>query len=143
MISRYQKILAIAGQPPFSEDEPVFSNVRNLIEIRNHLMHYKREWVVVREPALPGEETMSEKFARDLGKKFATNPFSPRNLPFFPDQCLGHGCAEWAIVNSIIFTDEFFRWLGLPVPGRGREGETGNEVITKYQSRTGQSEIVR
>ena len=126
MISRYQKILAIAGQPPFSEDEPAFSNVRNLIEIRNHLMHYKREWVVVRRTGAPrGEETMSEKFARDLGKKFATNPFSPRNLPFFPDQCLGHGCAEWAIVNSIIFTDEFFRRLGLPVPYEGVREELG------------------
>ncbi|MGD0079064.1 MAG: hypothetical protein ABSB80_00270 [Methanoregula sp.] len=127
MISKYQKILAIAGQPPFSEDEPAFSNVRELIGIRNHLMHYKREWVVVRKTgsAGPGEETMSEKFAKHLGKKFATNPFAAQNLPFFPDQCLGHGCAEWAIVNSIIFTDEFFRRLGLPVPYEGVKDELG------------------
>ena len=127
MISRYQKILAIAGQPPFSEDEPAFSNVRNLIGIRNHLMHYKREWVAVRKTGAPGqgEETMSEKFAKDLGTKFAANPFAAGNLPFFPDQCLGHGCAEWAIVNSIIFTDEFFRRLGLPVPYEGVRDELG------------------
>ncbi len=127
MISKYQKILAIAGQPPFSEDEPAFSNVRELIGIRNHLMHYKREWVVVRKTgsAGPGEETMSEKFAKHLGKKFATNPFAAQNLPFFPDQCLGHGCAEWAIVNSIVFTDEFFRRLGLPVPYEGVKDELG------------------
>jgi len=127
MISKYQKILAIAGKPPFSEDEPAFSNVRELIGIRNHLMHYKREWVVVRKTgsAGPGEETMSEKFAKHLGKKFATNPFAAQNLPFFPDQCLGHGCAEWAIVNSIIFTDEFFRRLGLPVPYEGVKDELG------------------
>jgi hypothetical protein len=58
-----------------------------------------------------------------LRKKFATNPLAAKNVPFFPDKCLGHGCAEWAIVNSIIFVDEFFRRLGLPVPYEGIRDE--------------------
>jgi hypothetical protein len=125
MISKYQKILAIAGKPPFDEDDQAFANVRTLIEIRNHLMHYKREWVVIHDNNRlgRGEESTAEKFEKVLRKKFATNPLAPKNLPFFPDKCLGHGCAEWAIVNSIIFTDEFFRRLELPAPYGGIRDE--------------------
>jgi hypothetical protein len=125
LISKYQKILAIAGKPLFGEGDQAYENVRTLVEIRNHLLHYKREWVVIRDrgAAGAGDETTSEKFEKILKKKFATNPLAPKNLPFFPDTCLGHGCAEWAIVNSVIFTDEFFRRLGLAVPYEGIRDE--------------------
>ncbi|MFA4877905.1 MAG: hypothetical protein WC586_10860 [Methanoregula sp.] len=125
MVNKYQKILSIAEVHPFDEGDQAFANIRQLIEIRNHLMHYKREWVVIQEGRSLGssEGTTSEKFAKILRKKFAANPFAPRNLPFFPDQCLGHGCAEWAIINSVIFTDAFFRRLDLPVPYDGIRDE--------------------
>jgi hypothetical protein len=121
MISKYQKILAIAEKPLFEEGDQAYANVRTLVEIRNHLMHYKREWVVIRDhgAAADGDETQAEKFEKIVRKKFAINPLAPKNLPFFPDKCLGHGCAEWALINSVIFTDEFFRRLGLPVPYEG------------------------
>jgi hypothetical protein len=125
VLARYQKILAIAGKPPFDERDQAFANVRDLIEIRNHLMHYKREWVVIGEGGKrgPGEDTTGVKFEKNLRKKYAANPLAPKNHPFFPDQCLGHGCAEWAVVNSLIFTDEFFRRLDLPAPYDGIRGE--------------------
>jgi hypothetical protein len=127
VLTRYQKILTIAGKPVFDEGDPAFANIRHLIEIRNYLMHYKREWVVVRDGRAPAgsEETITDKFEKILRKKFATNPLAARNVPFFPDKCLGHGCAEWALINSIIFTDEFFRRLGLPVPYDGIRDELG------------------
>ena len=124
LITRYQKILAIAGTAPFDEGDAAFSNVRQLIEIRNHLMHYKREWIIIGEEKHPGNaETTSQRFERALTKKFAINPFAAKNQPFFPYQCLGHGCVEWAIVNSVIFTDAFFRKLGLPAPYEGIRDE--------------------
>jgi hypothetical protein len=124
LITRYQKILAIAEKDPFDEGDQAFANVRQLVEIRNHLMHYKREWVVIgEEKHQGGTETTSERFEKLLKKKFAKNPFAAANQPFFPDKCLGHGCAEWAIVNSVIFTDAFFRKLDLPVPYEGIRDE--------------------
>ena len=125
MISKYQKILAIAGKLPFDEADQAFANIRILTEIRNHLMHYKREWVVIGDSRTPaaGQESTAEKFEKILRKKFALNPLASKNQPFFPDKCLGHGCAEWALVNSVIFTDEFFRRLGLPVPYDGIRDE--------------------
>ena len=125
MITKYQKILAIAEKPLFDENDQAFANIRILTEIRNHLMHYKPEWVVLSDgrTSVIGEGNITEKFEKILRKKFVINPLAAKILPFFPDKCLGHGCAEWAIVNSIIFTDEFFRRLGLPVPYDGIRAE--------------------
>jgi hypothetical protein len=118
LLTRYQKILALADIAPFEEGDRAYDNVRDLIEIRNYLMHHRREWVEVGEKGVfgTGEKTTAEKFARALKRKFAVNPFAHKSLPFFPDQCLGHGCAEWAVVNSLIFTDAFFQKLGIAPP---------------------------
>ena len=125
LIDKYQRILVLAGQAPFDEGDRAYDNVRMLIRLRNHLMHYRREWVVIPiEGAVRlQEETASDRFEKILRKSFATNPLAGKNQPFFPDICLGHGCAEWAIVNSIILTDAFFRKLGLPVPYEGVRDE--------------------
>jgi len=125
LLDKYQKILVIAGKHAFDEHDQAFANLRFLIEIRNHLMHYKREWVVIGEPGTrnAGEESTGGKFERNLRKKFAINPLALRNQPFFPDKCLGHGCAEWAIMNCLIFTNEFFRRLDLSAPYEGIRDE--------------------
>jgi hypothetical protein len=118
LLHKFQKILLIAGAPEFEDDDPAFTNVRNLIEIRNFLMHYRREWLTVKKGRMAGEsgETHGEKLEKILKTRFAPNPFAHKNQPFFPDKCLGHGCAEWAVVNSLIISDEFFRRLEFPVP---------------------------
>jgi hypothetical protein len=129
LIIRYQKILNIAKKPLFYENNPVFSDIRHLIEIRNYLMHYKREWIIMQngEEARDGEETYAEKFEKLLKNKFPENPFAQKNQPFFPDKLLGHGCAEWAVSNSLEFTDKFFKNLELPAPYDGIK----NELATK------------
>jgi len=118
LVTKFQKILDIAQKSPFADTDPAFFNVRNVIEMRNHLLHYKREWVVIEggHTSARNEETAGEKFGTLLRIRFAPNPFADKNLPFFPYQCLGHGCAEWAVLNSLIFTDAFFRRIGLPAP---------------------------
>jgi hypothetical protein len=99
------------------------------MEIRNYLMHYRREWVIIRKGRVPdeGKETRAEKFEKMLKNKFPENPLAHKNLPFFPDKCLGHGCAEWAVTNSLAFTGEFFEKLGLPAPYDGIK----KELLTK------------
>jgi len=129
LVNKYLKILMIADKPGFDDNNPVFSDIRSLIEIRNSLMHYKREWIVVQkgEISLDFEETHGEKLERMLRNKFPGNPLAQKNRPFFPDTCFGHGCAEWAVGNSLAFTDEFFRKLELPAPYDGIK----NELATK------------
>jgi len=129
LITKYQKILNIAKKTWFDENNPGFLNVRNLVEIRNYLMHYKREWVIVRKGEEAGdiEEARADKFEKLLKNKFLENPLAQKNQQFFPDKCLGHGCAEWAVLNSLGFTDEFFKNLELPAPYDGIK----NELVTK------------
>jgi hypothetical protein len=127
LVNKYQKILLIAGTFAFDDDDPAYTNVRNLIEIRNFLMHYKREWLTVKKGRMVGDccETQGEKLEKILKTRFAPNPFAHKNQPFFPDKCLGHGCAEWAILNSLIVSDEFFRRLGFQVPYDGIRDDLG------------------
>lgn len=122
---KYQKVLVIGGKTVFDEDDLDFSGIRDLIGIRNYLMHYRREWVEIQNdrPSGAHAETQSEKFERVLKDLFTPNPFAPKNMPFFPDQCLGHGCAEWAVKTSLSFTDRFFQKLGLPAPYEGVRSE--------------------
>jgi hypothetical protein len=129
LVNKYQKILMIADKPGFDDDNPVFSDIRSLIEIRNSLMHYKREWIVVRkgEISLDFEETHGEKLERMLRNKFQVNPLAQKNRPFFPDACFGHGCAKWAVGNSLAFTDDFFKKLELPAPYDGIKNELATE----------------
>lgn len=125
VLTKYQKILKIADRVQFDEADPAFTNVKNLIGIRNFLMHYRREWIVLgrsRDQNYP-VETQGERFEKILKHAFKDNPLADPNLPFFPERCLGHGCAEWAVINSLVFTDTFFGKIGFPVPYEGIKKE--------------------
>ena len=125
LVDKYQKILMIADKSVFDDDNPVFSNIRTLIDIRNFLMHYRREWIVVQKGRISTDikESHGEKLEKMLRDKFPGNPLAQKNCPFFPDSCFGHGCAEWAVRNCLAFTDEFFRKLELPAPYDGIKSE--------------------
>ena len=60
LITKYQKILLIAGTSAFDNDDPAFTNVLNLIEIRNFLMHYRREWLTVKKGRMVGESAETQ-----------------------------------------------------------------------------------
>ncbi|MGD0534649.1 MAG: hypothetical protein ABR999_04310 [Methanoregula sp.] len=122
---KYQKVLEIGNKPLFLEDDPVFSGIKDLIAIRNYLMHYRREWVTIQTSPTPDASTgaHAEKLGHHLRDRFRENPLAPKNLPFFPDRCLGHGCAEWAVTTSLSFTDRFFSALGLPASYEGIKKE--------------------
>lgn len=122
LLMKYQKILALSGSQPFPESDPAYVNVGNLVKLRNFLLHYRKEWVVLTEtgrPTRPSCGTETEKFGTILGRAFRENPLARKEGPFFPDRCLGHGCAEWAVLNSLIFADTFFGKLGIPVAYEG------------------------
>ncbi len=129
LLTKYQKILEIGKKPLFDETDPAFSGVRDLIGIRNYLMHYRREWVTIPTGSASGAHTgtHAEKFEMLFKNRFMENPLAPKNLPFFPDRCLGHGFAEWAVITSLSFTDRFFQKLDLPAPYDG----VRNELLTR------------
>lgn len=112
IIEKYQIALILTDKPKFDTDKNPYQDVSYLVKLRNALMHYKPEWI----PHLSEtnrNEVDQHKFEKMLKVKFKENPMAGVGNPFFPDKCLGHGCAEWAVISSINFVDEFFSRLGL------------------------------
>lgn len=107
-LDKYNLILSFANKKPFEKGSTTYQKVDDLIKLRNALVHYKPEWV--------GDEP--HKFEQRLKKyQFDINVImkSPGNA-FFPQQCLGHGCAKWALQSSIKFVEEFYNKLGYKYP---------------------------
>jgi hypothetical protein len=82
-----------------------------LVQLRNALVHYKPEWIIGAAPVAVRHE-----FEKKLANKFALNPFTGAGNPFYPDKCLGHGCAKWSLMSSIAFINEFYVRLGMSAP---------------------------
>ena len=116
VLEKFQVALAAGGKELFDVGGPPFQDARLLIELRNRLVHFKPEWqpASLEDGTQAGELSSLEKRLRG---KFVTHPaYKDSGNPFFPDKCLSHGCAEWAVVTATAFCDEFFNRLGIPPP---------------------------
>jgi len=108
---KYQIALALAGKDPFDTGCLPFQDIPRLIALRNALVHFEPEW------SSPDPNTESERLRRKLEGRFKLNRrMMDTGNPFFPDKCLGHGCARWAVQSSPAFTDDFFQRMGISSP---------------------------
>jgi len=105
ILEKYQLALTLAKRELFDKGASLYQNAHLLIALRNELVHYKPTWV--------GGDIDLTKLQRQLqALKFSLNPLMPNN-PFFPDQCLSHGCAKWAVEASLLFVREFSRQMSI------------------------------
>jgi hypothetical protein len=75
----------------------------NLIHLRNQLVHFKLKW----QTTHPEEEDLYIMRLR-FENKFKKNVFMEKSGNcYFPDKCLGAGCAEWSIFVSTKFLNLF------------------------------------
>lgn len=110
IMQKFQIALTLTRKPLFDAGKPPYQDVECLIKLRNALIHYEPEWTINSSDT---EEISIQKLEKILKSKFQLNPLAGMGNSFFPDKCLGHGCAEWAVRSSIMFTDEFFLRMGL------------------------------
>lgn len=110
-LDKYQIALVLSGKPELDTSARPYQDVDALVTLRNNLVHYKPR--DIRAGLEPGQET--EKMAKRLRDRgFAPNPFfSGSGNPFFPDKCLGYGCAKWAVESSVEFADAFFSRMSI------------------------------
>jgi hypothetical protein len=111
-LDKYQLALILAKKQPFDKGGLPYQDVQLVIDLRNTLVHYVPQW------ATAGTDADLDAALNRVGKslrtkKFTLNPFAAKGNPFFPDKCLSHGCAKWAVHSSVKFADEFFSRLGL------------------------------
>lgn len=124
LLQKCQTALRLARRVEFDKGTNPYQDARLVIDLRNLLVHFKPEQ---REIAVgTGSKLPPDDFETRYHGKFADNPMaityamispvpSPieADYPFFPEKCLGSGCAHWASGSMRTFTDEVFRRLGL------------------------------
>jgi hypothetical protein len=103
ILSKYQVALVVARRPPLNNGEQPYQDMALLLELRNILVHFRPETV---------SSAATQKIDKKLKGKFEIDPaLKDMGNPFFPDKCLGAGCAAWSVSAARAFTDEFCRCL--------------------------------
>ena len=115
ILQKYQIALALAQKQIFDLGAPPCQDINLLVKLRNDLVHFEPEWV--KNPASDDfEHDDIQRYEKMLKGKFSINPLTGQGNAFYPDKCLGHGCAEWAVNSSIKFAEAFFSRMGLLSP---------------------------
>jgi len=103
-------ILADKDHNDHNKGKEPYQSVQNLISLRNDFVHYKAELIDL----AGNKKDKSQKLEKKIKSKIKKlNPLTGKDNPFFPDKCLGYGCALWAIQSSVAFTKDFFQTMGL------------------------------
>jgi hypothetical protein len=106
VLQRYQLALAVADADQYNPGRMPFCDADNLIRLRDALISYDADWV--------DEQGKEHTLEARLQKKFPPSPLVSSKRPWFPDQCLGAGCAKWAVETVQVFTNDFYRRMALP-----------------------------
>lgn len=112
-LAKYTWVLTAAGKPLFERGRRGYQDVQSLIELRDALIHFKPEWAAGGS-ARETDRTTSARLQARLHGRFDINPLTGAGNPFFPDKCLGHGGARWAVETAIAFADDFFARMEVP-----------------------------
>ncbi len=115
ILQKYQIALVLAQKQIFDPGAPPYQDVNLLVKLRNDLVHYEPEWVKLPASDDFGSDDIHT-YEKRLRGKFLANTLMGQGNPFYPDKCLGHGCAEWAVNSSVTFADAFFLKMGLLSP---------------------------
>ena len=106
ILEKYQTALVLKGVGKFEKGEAPYQDVDSLIKARNALVHFKPEW--------DDEQKTLKSIGARLNGKFALSPFVDQGAPVFPQRCMSHGCASWAVRCSLAFMEAFHQAAGVP-----------------------------
>jgi hypothetical protein len=107
VLNKYQLALSVSDGDPFDQSASPFFDAESLFRLRDALVNYLNFRPV-------GRRGLHSR----LDGKFALNPYAPTQSRWFPDRCLGAGCAKWAVSTAEVFGDDFCRRMGIPARPR-------------------------
>lgn len=110
ILEKYEIALDLAAKEQFNTNTKPYQDIKLLVELRNALVHYEPETIVGQ---VDGPQPKPHKFEQRFKGRFDTNPLTGPGDPFYPDKCLSHGCAAWAVISAIAFADSFFSKFGI------------------------------
>ncbi|TLM99244.1 MAG: hypothetical protein FDZ75_00535 [Actinobacteria bacterium] len=124
VLEKYEVALQLVEAPAFDRGAKTYQEASLLVQLRNALLHYSPSTL-----RLEGGATVDpdpDNFAKRLKGRFPENPWAAKYMlittdvtpvptvwPFFPERCLGAGCAAWAAQAALGLADEFFERLGV------------------------------
>ena len=112
-LRKYELALAVLRRPSLDRAANPYASARALITLRNELVHFEPEWIPLkRSDGRPLEQNQIHPMERLLRSRFASNALAEPTWGFWPELCLGAGCASWALTSAEAFVDEFMRRLG-------------------------------
>jgi hypothetical protein len=103
-LEKFDAALSCAGINPFNHGTSPYQSAYDVLRLRNALVHYIPESVPSDKP---------HQF-NALRSRFPENALmSNAGNAYFPDKCLGAGCANWCVTVVLAFADNFFAQLNL------------------------------
>lgn len=114
ILEKFQIALILAGKHQFEEGLAPYQDANLAIKLRNAFIHYEPETITIYSDN--DRSATPHKFYKILNGKFALNPLAGEGNAFYPDKCLGHGCAKWALSSSLEYADEFYLRIGVKPP---------------------------
>lgn len=107
VLDKYNLALRFLGKQTFENEkgQDPYQSANLLRKLRNALVHTKPEPQQI-APPVAGE---MEKRYRNLFPE--SELFSRTHNAYWPDKCLGYGCAQWSVSTALAFADEFFNRL--------------------------------
>jgi hypothetical protein len=126
-LKKYRDAIKFTGNSPLDKSKNPYYDAKLLINLRNQLVHSHPVTRAAgdvdelsKNPVTSGDldklsknpMTRQEK-VDELCKSLITKFKSSRLMenqknPYFPDHCLGAGCADWAVKSATAFADDFF-----------------------------------
>jgi hypothetical protein len=111
----------------------VWTNANLLVKLRNALTHFKPT-----DQPLGASSAELTKLEKGLVGKFPENQrMVGMGNPFFPDHCLGAGCAAWAVKSARAYADELFDRLGIEPNYQRVEFPAGGALVKLIPESTG------
>jgi hypothetical protein len=104
-LDKYVAALACCSAQPFDKGAAPSQDAELLVRLRNALMHFTPQSLAEDDPHALGDV---------MQKRFKPNPLMAQSgNPYFPDKCLGAGCAAWAFRSAKMYSDEFYNRIGV------------------------------
>lgn len=97
VLAKYQLLLMAAERPRLDEGAQPFQDAKLVTQLRNAIAHYQPEDLSADLPARM-EQRLRGKFQDNRLMLGAGNPW-------WPDHCLGAGCAQWATESAVALAD--------------------------------------
>ena len=116
-LEKYDLALIVADKQAMDRSRNPTQAVHSLIKLRNTLIHpLPTSQTIYHDDDEKKKERMPHTLEKNLKCKFQENKLTAHTMnPFFPDKCLGYGCANWAVESSVEFVRKFSDQVGTKV----------------------------